>query len=196
MFGMLEFLAFIDDENERRLFEILYLSYRKQMHAVAKSILLNDADAEDAVHDAFLKLAKKHMPTISGIEDERDRRNYLLKMAKNTALNMKRDRKPVVDPNDPAVNAFAVRKAGIDDYTFINTLCDYIESKSVIEAINHLDPVYKDVLYYHFVLEMTIPQTAKALGRKEQTVKKQLVRGKKLLLDMLKTDGGETDVDD
>ena len=196
MLGMLEFLAFIDDENERRLFEVLYLSYRKQMHSIAKSILLNDADAEDAVHDAFLKLAKKHMPTITRIKDERDRRNYLLKMAKNTALNMKRDRKPVVDPYDPAVSAFAAENAGTDDYTFINTLCDYIESKSVIEAINHLDPVYKDVLYYHFVLEMTIPQTAKALGRKEQTVKKQLVRGKKLLLDMLKTDGGETDVDD
>lgn len=64
MFGMLEFLAFIDDENERRLFEMLYLSYRKQMQAVARSILSNDADAEDAVHDVFLKLAKRFMPTI------------------------------------------------------------------------------------------------------------------------------------
>ena len=196
MFGMLEFLAFIDDENERRLFEVLYLSYRKQMHSIAKSILLNDADAEDAVHDAFLKLAKRSMPIISGIKDERDRRNYLLKMAKNTALNMKRDRKQVVDPNDPAVKAFAARNADIDDDTFINTLCDHIDSKRVIEAINGLDTVYKDALYYHFVLEMTVPQTAKALGRKEQTVKKQLVRGKKRLLDVLKTDGGETDVND
>ncbi len=196
MFGMLEFLAFIDDENERRLFEVLYLSYRKQMQAVARSILSNDIDAEDAVHDAFLKLARKHMPTISGIEDERDRRNYLLKMAKNTALNMKRDRKPIVDPYDPAVNAFAARNTGTDDGAFINTLCDHIDSKRVVEAINGLDGVYKDVLYYHFVLELTIPQTAKALGRKDQTVKKQLVRGKKLLLDMLKTDGGETDGDD
>lgn len=196
MFGMLEFLAFIDDENERRLFEVLYLSYRKQMHSIAKSILLNDADAEDAVHNAFLKLAKRSMPIISGIKDERDRRNYLLKMAKNTALNMKRDRKPVVDPNDPAVNVFAAKNAGIDDDTFINTLCDHIDSKRVIEAINGLDTVYKDALYYHFVLEMTAPQTAEALGKKVQTVKKQLVRGKKLLLGMLKTDGGKTDVDD
>lgn len=196
MFGMLEFLAFIDDENERRLFEMLYLSYRKQMQAVARSILSNDADAEDAVHDVFLKLAKRFMPTMIGLEDKCDRRNYLLKTVKNTALNMKRDRKPIVDPYDPAINAFAAKNAGIDDDTFINTLCDHIESKRVIEAINNLDTVYKDVLYYHFVLEMTIPQTAKALGRKELTVKKQLVRGKKLLLDMLKTDGGESDGDD
>ncbi len=196
MLGISESLAFIDNEDERRLFEVLYLSYREQMHSIAKSILLNDADAEDAVHDAFLKLAKKHMPTISRIEDERDRRNYLLKMTKNTSLNMKRDRKPIVDPYDQAVNAFAARNAGIDDDTFINTLCNHIESKRVIEAINGLDPVYKEMLYYHFVLEMTIPQAARALGRKEQTVKKQLVRGKKLLLDMLKTDGGETDVND
>lgn len=196
MFGMLEFLSFIDDENERRLFETLYLSYRKQMQSIAKSILLNDADAEDAVHDAFLKLAKNFMPTISGIEDERDRRNYLYKMVKNTALNMKRDRKPIVDPYDPIVEAFAARNKGIDDNAFVDTLCNQQENNWVIDAIYSLDAKYKDVIYYHFVMGMTIPDTAKALGKKEQTVKKQLVRGKKLLFALLKTNGGDTDVDD
>lgn len=191
MFGMIEFLTLLDNEDDRRLFEKLYLSYKNQMQAVARSILLNDADAEDAVHDAFLKLAKKFMPAINEIEDERDRRNYLLKMTKNIALNIKRDRKPMVDPEDPQFG----KVCRVSDDSFIGSICNRMECLQVIDVINSMSPAYKDVLYYHFVLGMTIPQTAKALGRKEMTVRKQLSRGKKLLLDAMKA-GGDLDVND
>lgn len=52
------YMSFIDDEAHRRLFEEIYLNYRKQMLLVARSVLGNDSDAEDIVHDVFLKIAK------------------------------------------------------------------------------------------------------------------------------------------
>ncbi|MCR5610728.1 MAG: sigma-70 family RNA polymerase sigma factor [Clostridiales bacterium] len=193
MLGMLGFLALIDDESERRLFEELYCSYKNQMFSVARSILNNDAEAEDAVHDAFLKLAKRSMPTVSRIADGRDRRNYLLKMVKNMSLNMKRDRKPTVDPEDPGAGASALKSGRIRDDDFVNAICDRFEYERTVRAITGLDSIYRDVLYYHFVLELTIPQTAKALGRREHTVRKQLVRGKRLLIDKLEKNGGDLD---
>ena len=48
------YMSFIDDEIHRRLFEKIYMTYRKQMFLVARAVLSNDSDAEDAVHDVFL----------------------------------------------------------------------------------------------------------------------------------------------
>ena len=55
---MLFFLMMIDSDEERSKFEIIYNNYRNLMFFVAKNILNNDSDAEDAVHDAFLKIIK------------------------------------------------------------------------------------------------------------------------------------------
>ncbi len=55
---LLIYMSFIDDESHRRLFEEIYLSYRKQMFLVARTVLKNDSDAEDIVHDVFLRIAE------------------------------------------------------------------------------------------------------------------------------------------
>ena len=57
---LLIYMSFIDDESHRRLFEEIYLSYRKQMFLVARTVLKNDSDAEDIVHDVFLRIARKY----------------------------------------------------------------------------------------------------------------------------------------
>lgn len=49
------YMSFIDDESQRRLFEEIYLNYRKQMLLVARSVLGSDTDAEDVVHDAMIE---------------------------------------------------------------------------------------------------------------------------------------------
>lgn len=84
---LLLYLNLIDDEQQRIEFEEIYTTYRKQMILLAKSFLHNDADAEDVVHDVFLRIATKHMKFIQGLKDPEDVRNYLLKATKNTALN-------------------------------------------------------------------------------------------------------------
>ena len=84
------YLSLIDEEDNKQKFEIIYHSYRKQMAMVAMSIVQNQADAEDVVHDVFVNIATKYMETVKRISDEADLRNYLLKATKNTALNWKK----------------------------------------------------------------------------------------------------------
>ena len=49
--------------------------------------------------------------------------------------------------------------------------------------------IYREVLYYHFVLEFTMPEVAQSLNLKLTTAKQRLVRGKKLLLQALEKEG-------
>ena len=55
---MLIYLQMIDTPEERSKFEQIYLEYRGLMYHVAYEILHNDQDAEDAVHQAFVKIAE------------------------------------------------------------------------------------------------------------------------------------------
>ena len=168
------YMSFIDDESQRRLFEEIYLNYRKQMLLVARSVLGSDTDV-------FLKIAKKHMSRISKIKNSIDLRNYLLKATKHTALDHLRKRrheKAILD----AVNENNLKKdAEVSDDELVDKVCCGIEYERIVEAIASLDEIYREALYYHFVLEMSVPEVAKLLDCKVSTVKQRLVRGKKLL---------------
>ena len=51
------YLAYLDDDNDKRLFEKIYNSYKKQTVTLAVSILNNYDDAEDTIGDVFLRIA-------------------------------------------------------------------------------------------------------------------------------------------
>lgn len=50
---MLIYLAMLDDSKDRGKFEALYNKYKGLMFHVAMGIVHNEADAEDALHQAF-----------------------------------------------------------------------------------------------------------------------------------------------
>lgn len=52
------YMMLIDDEQNKSKFEKLYYEYRDRMMYVALSVLHNNEDAEDAVHNAFIGIAK------------------------------------------------------------------------------------------------------------------------------------------
>ena len=55
---MLLYLQMLETPEEKSLFEQIYLEYRGLMYHVAYEILHNDQDAEDAVHQAFVKIVE------------------------------------------------------------------------------------------------------------------------------------------
>ena len=183
------FFIYIDNEDDKKLFERLFYDYRKQMTSLAISIVHNEADAEDIVHDVFLRIAIRHMDIIRKINCSRDMRNYLLKATKNTALNLMVKRKQVNVSID-TINENALN--GIVDYsddTFMEFICNRNDYEQVVNAIRCLNDKYRDVLYYHYVLELTISEIAKSFNQTVSATKKQLVRGKKMLLKLLENKG-------
>lgn len=85
---MIMYLSMIDSPEDRSKFERLYTEYRDVMYYVAVKILQNEQDAEDAVHQAFLKIAEK-IEIVDGTICSRTR-GYVITIVENKAIDMYR----------------------------------------------------------------------------------------------------------
>lgn len=183
---MLVYMALIDDQQYCDRFEELYLQYRHKMLFVAYTILDDTFEAEDAVHEAFLAIARN----MSNLEhmDQPAVVAYLVKAARSRALNManKRKRDDIVFLTDAQVEE-------LSDREFWEKLEMHDNFDRVVQAILDLDPVYRDVLSMYFLHEATTREIARALGRKESTVRQQVIRGRKMLLRNLQREEGTYD---
>ena len=83
---LMMYAAVIDDAEDMLRFERIYYGYRKQMLFVADKVLHNTHEAEDAVQNALLGIARSMKSLPDG--DERLVRAYVLTAAKNAALNL------------------------------------------------------------------------------------------------------------
>lgn len=185
------YLAYLDDENDKILFEDMFLSYRKQMVTFAITILGNEDDAQDAVGDVFLRIAQKNWDAVRGIDNETDLRNYLLKATKNTSLNKIKSKKKENVSLDTIMEYDMDGIEDLSDDTFFDLICNKYEYDEAVQAIGLLNEKYRDAMYCHYVMKMTVPQTAKSLNQKLSATKQQLVRGKKMLLSLLGKKGDE-----
>lgn len=186
------YMTYLDEPDDHRLFEDIYYAYRKQMVLLALSILGHKEDAEDAVSKVFLRIAEKNWNTVRSIRSDKDLRNYLLKATKNTALTMLETRKQIAADVDTVLELGLDGIAELSDDDFVEMICSRVEAQRVTKAICEMNEKYRNVLYYHFVLELSVPETARALGQTHAATKKQLVRGKKMLLKLLGLEGGQT----
>lgn len=169
----------VADEDDEKFLEKIFYSYRKQMLYLAYSYLHNKEDAEDIVHDVFLFVACRHISLIKSFKSENDVRNYLLKATKNKAIDKMRSKKSEIIRTEHLCDEIC------SDDNFLENLSLKIEYENILKAINGLDDVYRDALYYHFVLEMSVKEVADFLCQSVSATKQQLVRGKKLLLSNL-----------
>ncbi len=184
------FETYLDESEDKDLFEKIFNTHKKQMVMLAFSMLNDAAEAEDAVGDVFLRIAQKNFDAVRKIKNETDLQNYLLKATKNTVINkmrLKKERAAL----DEALEYSAGKAAVLSDNDFLDSICNKITYDEIIAAIKSLDEKYKDALYLHFVMELTVEQTAKALNQSLTATKQQLVRGKKLLLNLLTMKGDE-----
>ena len=84
------YLMMIDSENDKRKFVILYEKYKYLMLKVAFDVLKDNYLAEDAVHEAFIKVSK-NMEKIGDV-DTRETKRYLITITKNATIDIYRKR--------------------------------------------------------------------------------------------------------
>ncbi len=176
---MLTFLlTFVMDPKDEDRFTEIYYTYREPMHNIAESVLHNFHDAEDAVQIAFISISK-HVKKLTAME-ENAVRAYVCKSAKNAALNLlpgknKRDQIMPLDEETMGVS---------DD--LIEAYISNDRYERIVSIIQALPEPYRDVLSLYYIYEMKPREIASSLGRKSETVKCQLKRGKAILLNKLK----------
>lgn len=87
---MFLYLAMIDSDADKSKFEILYSEYKNLMYYTANRILRNSSDAEDAVHQAFLKVIEI-LDTISSPRCHKTRA-LLVTITEHKAIDLYREK--------------------------------------------------------------------------------------------------------
>lgn len=160
----------------KRKFVVLYENYRRLLMYVACGILKDRYLAEDAVHDAFLKVSQ-NMDKI-GEPDALETKRYLITVVKNSALDIYRKRKRQMQ-----------REILIDELGECDVAPSYLETdvdNRVLDILKNLPVKYRDVFLLKYSSRLENKEIAAILRITEGTVRQRIARGKVLIEEALK----------
>ena len=158
---------------DTQLFEILMRRYNQRLFRAARAILHNDADAEDAVQQAYLN-AYRHLAQFEG---RAKFSTWLTRIAVYEALaRRRRSRNTLVESNDEQVKHVASKTADPEHQAYVAQLGSLLEA--ALEALPH---GYRSVFTLREVVGLNTAETAQQLRLSEGTVKTRLHRAKDLL---------------
>jgi RNA polymerase sigma-70 factor (ECF subfamily) len=170
-------------------FEALMRRHNPRLFRVARSILKDDAEAEDALQEAYVQAYRN----IGGFRGEAEMGTWLTRIVINQALMQlrKRKREQVVVPlrrPDPdrevqEANVADPRAESPADMTLRGEVRRIIERR-----IDELPVAFRTVFVMREVEEMTVDETAACLGIPAATVRTRLFRARALLRDALDRD--------
>ena len=168
---MLTTLLSLIDESDISEFEKFYMKYRRLMVSVAFEVLKNYHDAEDAVSDAFVSIARRYS-YIKSLPDN-EQRLYVCQSAKNKAKTIYRKNSGRREKETPLT----------DDDKFRSIEDEYAveENASIDDILSAMPETYRDVMFMYFVQEYTVEEIASELGLTQQAVYKRIERGRELL---------------
>ena len=169
---MLIYMSMIESGEDEDLFKGLYLKYRKHMKYIAMQILGDEYLAEDAVHNAFLKIIP-HLERFHKI-DCQETKNLIVIFIRSTSIDLYRKRKREFEQID-TLDQDILTEA---DFSALNVA-------DILSAIKTLPEIYRDVLLLKVEYEYTDREIAKILGIKTDTVSKRLERARRQLKKLL-----------
>jgi RNA polymerase sigma-70 factor (ECF subfamily) len=170
---------------ERELFYELIRPYEKRVFIIVLTILRNEADAEDAAQEAFLK-AFKHL---AQFRSESRFSTWLIQVAINEArLRQRKSHLEIMRPIEDQENEDGTyTPRDFADWREIPS--EALERKEIREklvaALGSLAEKYRDVFVLRDVEHMSIEDTAQALRISAGAVKTRLLRARLMLRDLL-----------
>jgi RNA polymerase sigma-70 factor, ECF subfamily len=171
---------------EKQLFYELINPYERSVYVAAFSILQNEADAEEAAQDAFLK-ALAHL---NSFRREAKFSTWLIQIAVNEARTKRRkDRKFLYKSIDEQCQDEAGEYFPKDfaDWREIpsETMQRAELRRALQNAIASLNPAYREVFVMRDMQHLTIAETAEVLQISESLVKTRLLRARLKLREAL-----------
>jgi RNA polymerase sigma-70 factor (ECF subfamily) len=164
-------LMMVDTPEEKRKFVILYENYRYLMLKVAVDILHDYQLAEDAVQEAFVRVAK-HMENV-GQPEETATKRYLITITKHAAIDLYRRR-----------NRLQSREIYMDELPEETGQLTYMapeEEHGVLDILKNLPPKYRDIFLLKYSTHLENWEIARICGLREGTIRQRIARGKRLI---------------
>lgn len=160
-------------------FDALYKKYRNLMFRVAFDILGNVCDTEDALQDAFMRIAE-NMDKISAVDCPQTR-NFAVIITRNVCFNMLRKKRVQVEIDEDAPS-----DGSVEEEIFSDMGVEILE-----RALKRLPQNYRDILYLTAYEELSLHAAADILGITYENAKSRVQRARKKLSEILKEEGYE-----
>ena len=167
------YLQMLDTPEEKIRFEQIYLKYRGLMYHVADHILHNRQDAEDAVHNAFLRIIK-HFSKFQNTHID-DLTPQIVVVAKNEAISLLRKKKDETSLED--VENLAEKSEAVMDY------------HTLVDSFTRLPQTYRAVMEMKLLEGYSDGEIAAKLGLSKTAVSSRVSRGRQLLRDIVEREG-------
>jgi RNA polymerase sigma-70 factor, ECF subfamily len=168
---------------DMRALETLMHLHHATLYRTARAILRDDAEAEDAVQDAFLQ-AFRALGTFRG---ESKLSTWLVRIAANEALmRLRRNAKAAAARTEVEPDELVSREAGPE------RIAQGSELRHLLEArIGALPAGYRAVFMMRAIEELSVEETAAALAIPEATVRTRYFRARNLLSRTIADDLGK-----
>lgn len=159
-------------EGDENALDELIIKYRKPLSGYIHSFVKDMDVAEGLMIDTFVELIR-HKSKFRG---ESSLKTYLFTIGRNKALRYIKQRKNYTFvPLEDATYSIS------DEQSVEDELLDLLRRESVRDAVNALNPVYREVIFLIFFEEMSYKQAAAVLHKSEKQIANLVYRAKKSL---------------
>ena len=175
------YLSLVETEEERSKVELIYTNYREYMMYRAFEALHNKSDAEDAVHEAMLKIINVlHRVDTS---DEKVLKCFCGRVAENTARDMNRRQKNERSNLSYEDIAFEPHdKMDIPEEVFFGKNAYEV----VYNSITNMNSTYRDICMMKFLYGLSDTEISALLNMNYKNVSVYASRGRQIIKDALK----------
>jgi RNA polymerase sigma-70 factor (ECF subfamily) len=156
--------------------------YNRRLYRIARGILGNDAEAEDAVQSAYMHAFRG----LAAFRGDAMLGTWLTRIVINEALGLRRGQRPslslTADMMEPALGGEIIPFPGAVPHPDPERIIAQRQIQSAVErAIDELPVSFRAVLVARVLEEMSVEETAELLGLRPETVKTRLHRARRLL---------------
>ena len=169
-------------ERDSSAFRAIMQRYNRRLYRIARSVLRNDSDAEDALQEAYMRA----FAGLSQFRAESSLSTWLSRIVLNEAFGRIRRRRPTVELS--TIDDRQESVAQIIPFPLIAQQMDpernmaQREIHVILErAIDRLPLSFRTVLVARLIQELTVEETAELLHLRPETVKTRLHRARNLL---------------
>ena len=170
--------------------------YNRRLYRIARSILKDDTEAEDAVQSAYAHACA----ALHGFRGDSGLGTWLTRIVMNEALGRLRSRRPAISWESDGAQATV--EGQVVPFPYSDVSIDPERSmaqrqiRTIVErAIDDLPAHFRTVLVARLMEDMSVEETAELLGLRPETVKTRLHRARQLLRAALERQIGPALVD-
>ncbi len=172
------FLTLIDDEYDKVRFVDLYEKYKNLMFYIAKGVLKDDHLSEDAVQEAFFRIAK-NFQKINEVSSPQTR-NFVVIITRNISVSMLKGIDNVVD-----IDTYE----GFETTSTTDETFEAVSMKTLTGFILKLPENYRDILYLYHLYGYSFNEISSLLSLPVETAKKRAQRARHMLKERLEKEG-------